>query len=104
MPGSFNDAMNENCLDPQTLSPSYIALLDSKFANWSTTQTCGRDVPEEEYDALMDLYNTTDGDNWIRNAGWGEDFSVCDREHVSCIDINGQLHVRDLWLNNNNLQ
>ncbi len=104
MAGAFADAMNGNCLDPQTLSPSYIAFLDSEFTNWETNQTCGRDVPESEYDALVDLYNATDGDNWIRNNGWLSDYSVCDWEHVSCTTINGQQHVRDLWLNNNNLQ
>lgn len=106
MAGEFADAMNGNCLDPQTLSPTYIAFLNSEFSNWEANQTCGRDVPESEYNALMDLYNATDGDNWINNDGWGEDFSVCDWYGIVCTTspMMGGTHVTTIQLNNSNLQ
>ncbi len=28
------------------------------------------EIPQDEYDALVALYNSTDGDNWTNNSGW----------------------------------
>lgn len=67
---AFADALNGNCLNPESLSPSYISFLNTEFANWEANQTCGRDVSQGEYDALMALYNATDGANWTNNNGW----------------------------------
>lgn len=33
-------------------------------------------IPKEEYDALMDLYNATGGANWTHNEGWGTDLPI----------------------------
>ena len=27
-------------------------------------------IPSQERSALIDLYNSTDGDNWKKNSGW----------------------------------
>ena len=33
-------------------------------------------VPQQERDALAELYNATDGDNWDVNDGWNETASL----------------------------
>jgi hypothetical protein len=99
MRGEHINQMNGNCLDPQTLSPSYISFLDSKFANWQANQTCGRDVSEEEYNTLVALYNATDGDNWANNDGWLEDYSVCDWYGITCGGNN--TYVQSIYLQTN---
>lgn len=35
------------------------------------------DVPTQECDALVDVYNDTNGDNWTNKTGWGVSTSVC---------------------------
>ena len=39
-----------------------------------------------DYDALMDLYNSTGGEDWTNNAGWSGDGEVCSWQHVTCVD------------------
>ena len=34
------------------------------------------DIPENEHEALMDFYYSTDGPHWICNDGWGKDLPV----------------------------
>lgn len=69
-----------------------------------TGQTC--DGPcHPDLDALLALYNATDGDNWTDNTGWvdgaaGTDCDVCDWVGITC-DANGR--VRRLELPDNNL-
>ncbi len=62
---------------------------DADFQNWlsgiTTLQRTGvvctssydcaaqSDVPQEECEALVALYNATDGDNWTNNTGWLSD-------------------------------
>ena len=31
-----------------------------------------------DYEGLMELYNATNGDNWGRNDGWGDNSADCD--------------------------
>ncbi|WP_299311241.1 leucine-rich repeat domain-containing protein [uncultured Aquimarina sp.] len=59
--------------------------------------TCG--VSESEKQALIDLYNSTDGANWINNTNWLTDAPVCDWFGVTVVD--GK--VVTLYLLNNNL-
>ncbi|MFD2561875.1 leucine-rich repeat domain-containing protein [Aquimarina rubra] len=59
--------------------------------------TCG--VSESEKQALIDLYNSTDGSNWTNNTNWLTDAPVCDWYGVTVVD--GK--VIELRLGNNNL-
>jgi len=65
-------------------------------------------MPGEEFvqrAALIDLYNSTDGDNWIDNSGWKDDelFALpgteCSWYGINC---SGD-HVKNIELNANNL-
>ncbi len=42
------------------------------------------DVPEAECEALVAIYNTTDGVSWFDNAGWLQMTTVCDWYGVTC--------------------
>ncbi|WP_235297910.1 leucine-rich repeat domain-containing protein [Portibacter marinus] len=58
------------------------------------------DAPSHpDYDALMALFNATDGSNWTNNGGWGSDCDVCNWYGVGC---SGN-EVWSLSLSNNNL-
>jgi hypothetical protein len=56
-------------------------------------------IPVEERQALIDLYNSTDGDNWTNNDGWlGESGTECSwigiycddqKKHITSIDFAG---------------
>ncbi|WP_298320825.1 immunoglobulin domain-containing protein [uncultured Aquimarina sp.] len=59
--------------------------------------TCG--VSESEKQALIDLYNSTDGPNWTNNSNWLTDAPVCDWYGVTVIE--GK--VTELYLYNNKL-
>jgi len=54
---------------------------------------------QKEYDALMVLYNSTDGDNWTNNSNWG---NMNDVESWHGVTLSNG-HVYDLDLHNNNL-
>jgi Leucine-rich repeat (LRR) protein len=52
-------------------------------------------IPVEERQALIDLYNSTDGDNWTNNDGWlGEPGTECSWIGIAC-DIEKK-HVSEL--------
>ena len=55
--------------------------------------------PSTECDALVALYNSTDGSNWITRTNWLETDSPCDWYRVECHDGS----VRQLLLTNNGL-
>ncbi len=57
------------------------------------------DVPPAECEALLVLYNATDGPRWVQNSGWGQNDAVCSWHGVTC--TNG--HVTQLNLSNNQL-
>lgn len=57
-------------------------------------------LEQSQYDALMDIYNSTNGDNWKDNRGWGEDCDYCEWKGVVC---GAQVRVLSLSLSNNNL-
>lgn len=57
------------------------------------------DIPQAECEALVALYNSTDGPNWLDNTGWNETNAPCDWYGVSCY----LGRVRDLSLSANQL-
>ena len=61
-----------------------------------------RDSQRKERQALMDLYNATDGDHWVRNDNWGSDKPLS--EWFGVIMNDGGTHVLRLYLNGNGLK
>ncbi len=59
-----------------------------------------RNTMSNEFDALMALYNATDGDNWTNNTGWGTDPDLANWHGVG---TDGGGNVTSLALFNNNL-
>ncbi|MDD7915063.1 leucine-rich repeat domain-containing protein [Polaribacter ponticola] len=64
-------------------------------------------VSQTERQALIDLYNATDGDNWTNNTNWDTDpnstSDVATWQGVTVTLVNGQQHVTRINLNTNNL-
>jgi len=59
-------------------------------------------IPTEERDALIALYNSTDGPNWIDSTNWlGTPGTECSWAGVTC-DADGN-HIQQLDLSGNNL-
>ncbi|MEN8218509.1 MAG: hypothetical protein ABFS56_19500 [Pseudomonadota bacterium] len=65
------------------------------FDNCSTIT----EIPTVECEALVALYNSTDGDNWTRNSGWLETNAPCGWYGVTCSGG----HVSELHLRSNEL-
>lgn len=61
------------------------------------------EVPTSEKDALMALYNATDGANWIYTANWNTTTAVTLWYGVTVATINNQDHVTGINLSNNSL-
>ncbi|GAF91501.1 unnamed protein product, partial [marine sediment metagenome] len=57
------------------------------------------EIPTEECEALVDLYNSTDGPNWTDNSNWLEALFPCEWFGVSC----EAGHVYQINLQTNNL-
>ncbi len=56
-------------------------------------------IPDIEKEALIALYNSTDGDNWTNNSGWLTDPDPCNWYGVFCSDG----HIVTIDLDENNL-
>lgn len=50
-------------------------------------------VPQIERDALMALYNSTDGPNWVDNTNWGSGNPVSTWHVITVENIGGTDHV-----------
>ncbi len=58
------------------------------------------EIPRNQCEALVSIYNSTDGDNWTNNTGWKQTNNPCTSWYnVACKDGN----VTDIALENNNL-
>jgi Leucine-rich repeat (LRR) protein len=57
------------------------------------------EIPKKECQALVALYDSTDGENWTDNTGWKATKSPCSWDGVTC----RSKHVTGLSLKNNNL-
>jgi Leucine-rich repeat (LRR) protein len=70
--------------------------------NDSTTFNCKSvtEIPKKECKALIALYNSTDGENWIDNTGWNVTNTPCSWYGVTCQGG----HVTSLSLGDNNLK
>ena len=58
------------------------------------------DVPIEKIDALMELYNSTNGDSWYNNANWGMGDPCINSWHGIICDDNDDVWIVDLGNNN----
>jgi len=103
-----NDCRRDSCLkvDNNHLTATdseLIEWLNSHNPGWQTTQTTNcatvTKIPSTECEALVALYNSTNGDNWKNNSGWLENNTPCSWDRVMC---NGG-HVSKLELGNNEL-
>lgn len=58
-------------------------------------------MPRTDREALVALYNATDGPHWKRKTNWG---SSAPLSEWSGVQFNGEGRVAQLSLNNNSLQ
>ena len=56
-------------------------------------------IPQKECQALVSLYNDTDGAHWFTSTGWLQNTAACSWYGVTC----GEGHVTELDLRSNNL-
>ena len=62
------------------------------------------EIPESECDALVNLYNSTNGASWTNNTGWTVTNSPCSWYGISCVGEQFTLfHVATIALVGNNL-
>ena len=67
---------------------------------YATNSVAQCDHPD--YEGLMELYNATNGDNWVNNDGWGDTSSECDPcKWFGVICKNNR--VIELFLDNNGM-
>ena len=68
---------------------------------WSEPSFCDtvNEIPRAECEALVALYESTDGDNWANNTGWLDTNTPCSWYGVLC----SAGHVRQLILDHNQL-
>ncbi len=95
----ISDSGNYTC---KISNPVATALtLNTRKIKLSVTENTGAGVPSSEYDALVQFYNATDGDNWTDNTNWLDttNHSVADWYGITV--ENG--HVTRIELPNNNL-
>lgn len=58
------------------------------------------EIPKKECKALVALYDSTDGENWVDSSGWKATNTPCDWYGVDCRNK----HVTGLTLENNNIK
>jgi Leucine-rich repeat (LRR) protein len=75
-----------------------VALLFLLSCQLSHAQANALGIPASEYDALVDLYNSTAGSNWVAQSGWLNPQST----YWTGIIVSGG-HVNGIGLENNNL-
>jgi len=76
-----------------------MALLSS-LAQAATDCSLVTEIPSSECQALIALYNSTDGDNWTNNTGWNVTNTPCSWEGITC---NDEGHVTKIELQRNQL-
>ena len=65
---------------------------------WSAWDRVGLPSPPSDRDALVALYNATDGDNWRKSDNWLTDAPIGEWHGVET-DADGRVVALDLWLN-----
>ena len=72
--GTTDPAIIEECIYDHNDNAS-LGTVD--FSNYT-------EIPQSEYEALVALYNSTDGANWSNNSGWLETNTPCNWYGVTC--------------------
>ncbi|MDF1550818.1 MAG: immunoglobulin domain-containing protein [Bacteroidales bacterium] len=82
---------------------SMAVLLLIASSNKLSAQACSTGVSQIEFEALVALFNSTNGNNWTNNSGWDINATACDVSEswygLSVIDG----HITEIVLTNNNL-
>jgi Leucine-rich repeat (LRR) protein len=100
-PGSFNPQGRR--VDPQTLCEP--CTYPGSARNFGST-SCGpgNAATLDDRSILFELFDATDGSNWVSSNGWKSDGSFCDWFGVTCETAeSGKLQVTELNLPENNL-
>ena len=58
-------------------------------------------IPREEFNALVELYNSTHGDNWKLNTNWIDTINCEVKDWANVQVVDG--HVKNLYLDSNNV-
>ncbi|GAB4159803.1 MAG: hypothetical protein Tsb0033_14840 [Winogradskyella sp.] len=84
---------------------SYYIMVHRSDANAQTNFSFSEvsDVPQSEREALVDLYNSTNGANWTNNTNWTSSSPVSTWFGVTTTNIAGTEHVTQINLSQNNL-
>jgi Leucine-rich repeat (LRR) protein len=61
-----------------------LVLISPQCIHAATDCAAVTEIPSTECDALVTLYNSTDGDDWTRNSGWLENNTPCSWYGVTC--------------------
>ncbi|SNR14349.1 leucine-rich repeat domain-containing protein [Tenacibaculum jejuense] len=112
---SFSNAYLNCIAVPQTTISDWE---NSRFAQrnpeivWGQDCTAYNNVPNEEINALVDMYNSLDGGNWTNNQNWtgvlnraimNSPFNATKWQGVTTEIVNGGKHITRISLSNNNL-
>lgn len=76
---------------------------DTHAATLDCTTASNIVVSTGECQTLMDLYISTNGQNWVTGTNWGTDTDICSRYGITCGWPIETLHVQDIDLTSNNL-
>ncbi len=91
----FSPASSLETVPPDITGLNFVGTVETQNPN-CIIQT---DIPRLECEALVALYNSTEGANWTNNTGWLQTNTPCDWYGVNCADG----HVTQLILHDNNL-
>lgn len=81
----------------QTHTPAHDVQQNDLWSEYATVTYYG--IPTAEYDALVDLYNDTNGPGWTTSTGWLADDAPCGWYGITCVGS----QVTEIALNGNNL-
>ncbi|MEN8219915.1 MAG: S8 family serine peptidase [Pseudomonadota bacterium] len=85
-------------MDGKTVTGGRLNINNALLSTFNCSQVT--EIPEMECEALVALYDNTDGDNWTDNSGWIETTTpICSWKGVKC----GGGHVSSLVLSSNGL-
>ena len=97
IPTSFNNLCSQTV--ELTDNPNLEEQNFSDFCDSNSGACSGNEPCHPDYQALIAIYNATNGTNWTNNTNWNEDCDVCNWYGVTC--VNGR--VTELGLGANNL-
>ncbi|BAP56049.1 NHL repeat-containing protein [Thioploca ingrica] len=98
--------IENNTIDlPQVTFMSPLAAVETSVGKVSTVTNCVQ-IPQIECEALIALYNSTGGPNWINHARWNTNNAPCGNGRAPWYGIvcdNNHGHVTEIFLSGNQL-